>query len=59
VIRTGPCALHLTALDGETWLTGTYSDPTNTMPLQVTVGTPTVIAQGFRRSTSLLPDFRS
>ena len=48
VLRTGPCALRFTVSDDETWLAGTYSDPTNTMPLEVVAGTPTVIAQGFR-----------
>jgi hypothetical protein len=48
VLRLGPCTLRVTASDDDTWIAGTYVDPTNTMPLQVTAGTPTVIAQGFR-----------
>jgi hypothetical protein len=47
ILRTGPCALRLSASDGDTWIDGTYLDPTNTLPLQVSAGNPAVISQGF------------
>lgn len=47
ILRTGPCRVTLSPSDGSTWITGTYDDPTGALPLQISLGSPTVIAQGF------------
>lgn len=47
VIRTGPCRVRFTASDGPAWLSGTYTDPTGALPLQVRPGATTVLSQAF------------
>ncbi|HKY52277.1 MAG TPA: hypothetical protein VJP45_13550 [Candidatus Limnocylindria bacterium] len=51
-IRVGPCRLRLTAGDGPAWIIGTYSDPTQRLPVAVRTheGTAT-IAQRFEAGT--------
>lgn len=47
VLRTGPCRVRLTPSDATAWISGTYDDPTGALPLQISVGPTTTIAQGF------------
>ena len=51
-IRVGPCRLRLTAGDGPGWISGTYSDPTQSLPMVVRTNEGTVtIAQRFEPVT--------
>jgi hypothetical protein len=34
-LRTGPCHLRFTPADGPEWISGTYSDPTQTLPIEI------------------------
>ena len=47
VLRVGPCRLSFRPTDGPAWISGTYDDASGMLPLQVTTGQRTVIAQGF------------
>ena len=47
LLRTGPCRVHFSASDGPMWISGTYEDPTGSLPLQVRTGPLTTISQGF------------
>lgn len=45
-LRTGPCRIRFTAADGPAWIRGTYTDRTQTLPIEVrSVGGVTTIAQ--------------
>jgi hypothetical protein len=34
-LRTGPCHLRFTPAEGPAWISGTYSDPTQTLPIEI------------------------
>ena len=34
-LRTGPCHLRFTPAEGPAWINGTYSDPTQTLPIDI------------------------
>ncbi len=51
-IRVGPCRLRLSAGDGPAWISGTYSDPTRTLPVAIrTYEGIATIAQRFEPMT--------
>lgn len=47
LLRTGPCRVKLSPSDGPQWISGIYEDPSAVLPLQVTAGPATTIAQSF------------
>lgn len=44
-LRLGPCRLHFTPSDGPAWISGTYDDPTTSLPIQIRTGPVTTISQ--------------
>jgi hypothetical protein len=47
LLRSGPCHVSLAPFDGPGWISGTYSDPGGTLPLQVVTGPITILSQRF------------
>lgn len=48
LLRLGPCRVRITPVDGDAWVSGTYDDPSDVLPLEVRAdGGNAVVAQRF------------